>query len=111
MSTRDKIAALLEAMNEEVFMDAFNDIAMGQEALIKEFFIAAFKSRGVNDEQYKTDAYLLAGALLNNVMDYFEKYHADELSDEVGDEPDSTSHYDTARADDINAQLKVGYAS
>ena len=85
MSTRDKIAALLESMNEEVFMDTFNDCLIGQEELLKEYFIAAFENRGVNDSQYRDDAYLLAGAILHNVNDYFEKYYADELSDDKGE--------------------------
>jgi hypothetical protein len=35
----------------------------------------------------------------------------EKRNEKKGDEPDSTSHHDSARADDINAQLKVGYAS
>ena len=111
MSTKDKIASLLEGMNTEVFMDVFNDVLIGQEELLKEYFIAAFENRGVNDKQYRDDAYLLTGAILSNVNDYFEKYYAEELSDDKGDKDDSAQGYATKQADEINGYLKVGYAS
>ena len=87
MSTRDKIAAILEGMTQDEFMSTFNDVLIGQEELLKEYFIAAFENRGVNDKQYKTDAYLLTGAILSK--------------------PASN---DSQRADEMNEVLRVGYA-
>ena len=109
MSTRDKIAAILEGMTQDEFMSTFNDVLIGQEELLKEYFIAAFENRGVNDKQYKTDAYLLTGAILSNVMEYFAKYYAEELSDDEGDY-DKPASNDSQRADEMNEVLRVGYA-